>query len=162
MIDALGVCNGPAHGEVKFCRGSPVLIEVGSRCHGGEGAWVPIANICVGYNQVAAAVDSILDGEAFAKLADRPRELLAYGCEAMLVSYKNGILKSTPGITEIEKMPAFLKKEIFVAPGDKVRQTVDMFTTPGSIMLTHKDRDVLESSLARIRELEVDGLFEVE
>ncbi|ETL48782.1 hypothetical protein L916_01667 [Phytophthora nicotianae] len=162
VLDALGIRNGPAHGEVKFCHGSPVLIEVGSRCHGGEGAWVPIANICVGYNQVTAAVDSILDGEAFAKLTDRPRKLLAYGCEAMLVSYKNGVLKSTPGIAEIEKMPAFLKKEIFVAPGDNMRQTVDMFTTPGSIMLTHKDRNVLEGSLARIRELEVEGLFEVE
>ncbi|KAF1778899.1 ATP-grasp fold, subdomain 2 [Phytophthora cactorum] len=162
VLDALGIRNGPAHGEVKFCHGSPVLIEVGSRCHGGEGAWVPIANICVGYNQVTAAVDSILDGEAFAKLTDRPRKLLAYGCEAMLVSYKNGVLKSTPGIAEIEKMPAFLKKEIFVAPGDNMRQTVDMFTTPGSIMLTHKHRDVLEGNLARIRELEVEGLFEVE
>ncbi|KAI9910935.1 hypothetical protein PsorP6_010826 [Peronosclerospora sorghi] len=160
--DCLGICNGPAHGEVKFCRGSPVLIEVGSRCHGGEGAWVPIANRCVGYNQVTAAIDSILDGDAFAKLPDRPRTLLAYGCEAMLVSYQKGILKSLPGLAEIETMPAFLKKEIFVAPGDHVRQTVDMFTTPGSIMLTHKDRDVLERSLARIRELEVDGLFEVE
>ncbi|OWZ23398.1 hypothetical protein PHMEG_0001729 [Phytophthora megakarya] len=162
VLDALGIRNGPAHGEVKFCRGSPVLIEVGSRCHGGEGAWVPIANICVGYNQVTASVDSVLDAEVFAELPDRPCELLAYGCEAMLVSYKNGVLKSTPGIAEIEKMPAFLKKEIFVAPGDNVRQTVDMFTTPGSIMLTHEDRDVLESSLARIRELEVEGLFVLE
>jgi biotin carboxylase len=161
VLDALGIRNGPAHGEVKFCHGSPVLIEVGSRCHGGEGAWVPIANICVGYNQVIGAIDSILDGEAFAKLTDRPRALLAYGCEAMLVSYKNGVLKSTPGIAEIEKMPAFLRKEIFVAPGDNMRQTVDMFTTPGSIMLTHKDRDVLEGNLARIRELEVEGLFEL-
>lgn len=161
VLDALGIRNGPAHGEVKFCRGSPVLIEVGSRCHGGEGAWVPIANICVGYNQVDAAVDSVLDAEAFAKLPERPAKLQAYGCEAMLVSYKNGVLKSTPGIAEIEKMPAFLKKEIFVEPGDNVRQTIDMFTTPGSIMLTHKDRDVLEANLARIRELEVDGLFEL-
>ncbi|KAF4325300.1 hypothetical protein BBO99_00000375 [Phytophthora kernoviae] len=161
VLDALGIRNGPAHGEVKFCRGAPVLIEVGSRCHGGEGAWVPIANICVGYNQVDVAVDSLLDAEAFDKMPERPRKLLAYGCEAMLVSYKNGVLKSTPGIAEIEKMPAFLKKEIFAAPGDNMRQTVDMFTTPGSIMLTHKDRDVLEANLARIRELEVEGLFEV-
>lgn len=71
VLDALGIRNGPAHGEVKFCRGSPVLIEVGSRCHGGEGAWVPIANKCVGYNQVDAAIDSYLDPEAFNKLPER-------------------------------------------------------------------------------------------
>ncbi|RLN89512.1 hypothetical protein BBJ28_00002022 [Nothophytophthora sp. Chile5] len=161
VLDALGIRNGPAHGEVKFCRGAPVLIEVGARCHGGEGAWVPIADKCVGYNQVDATVDSLLDETAFAKLPERPSTLLEFGCEAMLVSYRNGVLKSTPGLAEIERMPAFLKKEIFLTPGDNVRQTIDMFTTPGSIMLTHKDRDVLEANLARIRELEVDGLFEV-
>uniref|UniRef100_M4BST7 ATP-grasp domain-containing protein n=1 Tax=Hyaloperonospora arabidopsidis (strain Emoy2) TaxID=559515 RepID=M4BST7_HYAAE len=162
ILDALGFCNGPAHGEIKFCRGSPVLIEVGSRCHGAEGAWVPIANSCMGYNQVAVAIDSMVDGEAFAKLADRPRKLLAYGGAAVLVSYKNGTLKSTPGMAEIEKMPAFFKKDIVVAPGDNIRQTVNIFTAPGCITLVHKDRVVFESSLARIRELEVDGLFELE
>ena len=30
-----GVCrNGPSHAEVKMCRGEPVLVEVGARCHG--------------------------------------------------------------------------------------------------------------------------------
>lgn len=162
VLDALGVRQGPAHGEVKFCRGSPVLIEVGARCHGGEGAWVPIADRCVGYNQVGAAIDSVLDAQAFAALPARPRVLRQYGCEAMLVSYRDGVLKKAPGLVEIERMPAFLKSEIFVAPGDLVRRTVDMFTTPGSIMLVHEDRAVLERSLARIRELELDGLFELE
>lgn len=161
VLDALGIRNGPAHGEVKFCRGSPVLIEVGARCHGGEGAWVPIANKCVGYNQVDAAIDSFLSPEAFEKLPERPTELLEYGCEAMLVSYNNGVLKGLPGLAEIEKFPSFLKKEIFLGPGDMIRRTIDMFTTPGSIMLTHKDKDVLLSNLARIRELELDGLYEL-
>lgn len=162
VLDALGVRSGPAHGEVKFCRGAPVLIEVGARCHGGEGAWVPIADRCVGYNQVGASIDSVLDADAFASLPDRPRVLKQYGCEAMLVSYRDGVLKSAPGLDEIDRMPAFLKREIFVAPGDVLRRTIDMFTTPGSIMLTHPDRSVLEQNLARIRELELDGLFELE
>ncbi|DAZ92695.1 TPA: hypothetical protein N0F65_009592 [Lagenidium giganteum] len=160
VLDALGIRNGPAHGEVKFCRGSPVLIEVGARCHGGEGAWVPIANRCVGYNQVDVAIDSMLNPEKFDQLPDRPSSLLQYGCEAMLVSYKDGVLKSLPGLKEIESFPSFLKKEIFVGPGDMVRRTIDMFTTPGSIMLTHEDQDVLEANLARIRELEISGLYE--
>lgn len=81
ILDALGIKNGPGHGEVKFCRGSPVLIEVGSRCHGGEGAWVPIANKCVGYNQVDATIDSLLEGEAFDKLPERVR---SFYCGASL------------------------------------------------------------------------------
>jgi hypothetical protein len=87
--------------------------------------------------------------------------LLEYGCEAMLVSYQNGILKGLPGLAEIEQFPSFLKKEIFVGAGDMIRRTIDMFTTPGSIMLTHKDKTVLEANLTRIRELEVEGLYEM-
>lgn len=160
VLDALGIRNGPAHGEVKFCRGSPVLIEVGARCHGGEGAWVPIANRCVGYNQVDVSIDAALHPDEFDKLPERPCSLLQYGCEAMLVSYRDGTLRDLPGLQEIQNFPSFLKKEIFVGPGDQIRRTIDMFTTPGSIMLTHEDKDVLEANLARIRELEVHGLYD--
>ena len=30
----------------------PCLVEVGARCNGGEGAWLPIVNECIGYSQV--------------------------------------------------------------------------------------------------------------
>ena len=40
---ALGILNGPSHGEVKWFKGEPVLVEVGSRCHGGDGLWVDVA-----------------------------------------------------------------------------------------------------------------------
>jgi len=33
------------------------LVEVGSRCHGAEGTWVPLVMECLGYNQVEAALD---------------------------------------------------------------------------------------------------------
>ena len=78
----------------------------------------------------------------------------------MLVAYRDGVLAGLPGLTEIEKLPSFLRKEIFVAPGDMVRKTIDMFTTPGSIMLTHENKDVLDANLNRIRELEVEGLYQ--
>jgi hypothetical protein len=78
----------------------------------------------------------------------------------MLVSYRDGVLSGLPGLEEIEKLPSFLKKEIFVAPGDMIKKTIDMFTTPGSIMLTHEEKEVLDANLNRIRELEVEGLYE--
>jgi hypothetical protein len=57
VLDALGIFNGPGHMEVKMCPDGPCLVEVGSRCHGGEGTWVPVAMECVGYSQVDAALD---------------------------------------------------------------------------------------------------------
>ena len=43
VITALGIVNGPTHGEVKWFQGEPVLVEVGSRCHGGDGFWTAVA-----------------------------------------------------------------------------------------------------------------------
>jgi biotin carboxylase len=40
VLDALGILNGPSHGEVKWTGDEPVLVEVGARCHGGEGVFV--------------------------------------------------------------------------------------------------------------------------
>ena len=37
VLNALGIFNGPSHGEVKWEKDEPVLVEVGARCHGGEG-----------------------------------------------------------------------------------------------------------------------------
>ena len=37
---------------MKYTSTGPCLVEVGSRCHGGEGTWQSIADECLGYNQV--------------------------------------------------------------------------------------------------------------
>ena len=39
VLDAVGIVNGPAHAEVMATATGPCLVEVGSRCHGGEGTW---------------------------------------------------------------------------------------------------------------------------
>lgn len=35
-------------------RTGPCLVEVGSRCHGGEGTWLPTIQECIGYTQVCS------------------------------------------------------------------------------------------------------------
>jgi biotin carboxylase len=68
VLTALGILNGPSHGELKWCHGEPVLVEVGARCHGGEGTWVDVANNVYGYNQVSAAATVYLDCQEFDQL----------------------------------------------------------------------------------------------
>lgn len=134
---------------------------VGARCHGGEGSWVPIADRCVGYNQVDASIDAFLDPEAFARYPDAPLTLKEFGCEAMLVSYEEGVLQDLPGLMHIQTLPSFLSKELFVTKGDKLHKTVDMFTTPGSVMLVHPSQDILNQDLDTIRALELSGMYQL-
>ena len=43
VLDALGIRNGPSHGKIMWHNEEPVLIEVGSHCHGREGQWIDMA-----------------------------------------------------------------------------------------------------------------------
>lgn len=70
VVSALGIRNGPTHGEVKWFNGEPVLVEVGARCHGGDGLWLKVADEVYGYNQVDCSIRAYLDPEAFAALPD--------------------------------------------------------------------------------------------
>ena len=68
VLNALGIKHGPTHGEVKWHQGEPVLIEVGARCHGGDGLWVSVASEVYGYNQVQSTVDAYLFENAWKRI----------------------------------------------------------------------------------------------
>jgi biotin carboxylase len=70
VITALGIRNGPTHGEVKWFQGEPVLVEVGARCHGVEGVWQMIVDAVHGYNQVRGTIDSYFHDEKFNAIPD--------------------------------------------------------------------------------------------
>ena len=40
VLDSLGIRNGPSHGKIMWSNDSPILIEVGSHCHGRDGHWI--------------------------------------------------------------------------------------------------------------------------
>lgn len=162
VLDALGIRNGPGHAELKYCNHEPVLIEVGARCHGGEGTWLPMANQCNGQNQVDMFIDAYMDPEKFSSYTDKPTKLLKYGCEAKLVCYQNGILRGIPGLEEIQSLKSFVRSEFFVRLDGPLTKTVDNVTAPGSVVLIHEDERVLQQDLSRIRELEHRGLFDIE
>ena len=39
-----------------YCHDGPCLVEVGSRCQGGEGSWLPVAHECIGYTSVSGHI----------------------------------------------------------------------------------------------------------
>ena len=68
VITALGIRHGAAHAEIKYCRGEPVLVEVGARCHGMEGIWQPVTSSVYGHDQIEATVAAYVDAAGFAAL----------------------------------------------------------------------------------------------
>lgn len=84
--------------EVKMCADGPCLVEVGSRCHGGEGTWLPVVQECIGYSQLDATLNCYLRPDRFDALPFEPH-LLKQGVEAFLVSRTSGLLLVSRKIT---------------------------------------------------------------
>lgn len=151
VITALGIKNGPSHGEVKWCKGEPVLVEVGSRCHGGEGLWVNIAEEAVGVSQVQSTADVYVGDEAlWANTADAPSRI-KHADLKWLVSYKAGTLRkiNEGALAEIMALSSYRGHQFFVKPGQKVKKTLNYFTFPGCITLCNEDEETLNNDFKR-------------
>lgn len=165
VLDAMGISNGASHAEVMMTSDGPCLIEMNCRAHGGDGNWVPLARALTGgYTQVDATVDSYLDKQKFSTIPDvYASPFKAAGQEVYLVSRGRGKVKSTPGFDVIKNLPSFVYLETGVAPGGFVDFTVDLFTSLGSVILMHRDPEVLKADIKKIREMEeYNELFEYE
>ena len=69
-LDAIHFKNGPSHSKIMMTAQGPCLVEINCRCHGGNGAWMPLASALTGgYNQVVNAVGALL----LASGSERPR-----------------------------------------------------------------------------------------
>merc|ERR1712178_613197 len=165
VLDALGIKNGPSHGEVMMTQRGPCLEEMNCRAHGGDGAWNSLAmELTGGYTQVNCSIDAYMDETAFAKMPDMPPSpYKAVGQEVMLVSFAEGIVKGTPGYEQIQSMDSFVSLETGIEVGTKVERSIDIFTSAGSVILMHHDAEILGKDLATIRQMEIDcKLFEFE
>jgi biotin carboxylase len=165
VLDALGVMNGPSHGEVMMTADGPCLVEMNCRAHGGDGNWRPLClGLTGGYSQVEATVDAYLEKKSFFDLPDKPPSpFKAAGQEVILVSFSKGTVKATPGFDAIQGLQSFVYLETGVKKGSKVEHTVDLFTCIGSAILMHEDKEILEKDVNFIRQLEEKNeLFEYE
>lgn len=161
VLDALKLNNGPTHGEVMMTSDGPCLVEMNCRSHGWDGAWVPLAKkLTGGYAQVDVAVDSHVDGGAFAKIPEvYPSPFKAAGQNVMLVSFFAGTVRSTPGYDKMKKLSSFVALQTGVEVGSKVELTVDLFTAVGVLVLANSDAKKMEADLAEVRRMEKEGLF---
>jgi len=165
VLDAMGVKNGPSHGEIMMTEDGPCLVEMNCRAHGGDGAWRPLCRALTGgYSQVEASADAFLDEAQFKRLPDKPPSpFKASGQEVILVSFSRGKVKSSPGYEVIKHLPSFVSLETGIKPGSEVDYTIDLFTGIGSVILMHQDEDVLKRDIDFIRYMEqINGLFEYE
>jgi biotin carboxylase len=107
VLNALGILQGPSHMEIMFCRDGPCLVEVGSRCHGGEGTWLPIVRECIGFSVVDVTLSAYLDGKLFDSLDKDHLPVRKSGMDVDFVNLQGGIVRAMPGEDVIRALPSF-------------------------------------------------------
>ena len=161
VLNALDIMQGPSHMEVMFSEvGGPCLVEVGSRCQGGEGTWLPVAKECIGYTQVEVTLDAYTSGRLFATLAKDTYPIRKYGRELDMVNRQGGIVRSLPGESTIRALPSFRSLSWEVKPGDYAPVTIDCFTRPGCVQLVHESKTQADADFESVHALEPMGLID--
>lgn len=158
VLDAIRFTNGATHTELIMTADGPCLVEVNCRCHGGNGAWLPLASALTGgITQVSALVDAFTNEAAFERMPDAPAAFRAGGCNPMFVSHRTGHVISRPGYERIKAMRSCVSLDESVGVGAELGRTVDLFTACGQAVLAHEDPQVVADDLAAIRAMERDG-----
>lgn len=167
VLKAVGFQNGAIHAEVMYTEDrGPVLVELNCRMHGGNGAWVHPANLCVGYDQVSVFMDVYLNGgkEMWHSIPARPVRALASCQQVKMRSHIEGTLKRVipEQWARIEALPSYVEHTFGVLPGDQLLKTVDMPSVPGEVTLVHENKETLARDYEALNEILREGIFEVE
>ncbi|HHJ0475013.1 TPA: hypothetical protein ACQDQW_002834, partial [Legionella pneumophila] len=69
------------------------------------------------------------------------------------------ILDEHQNLEYIKKLISFVTLKLNVRPGKYLKKTVDLFSMPGLLILSHESKEQVESDYNLVRKLEQKGLF---
>ncbi len=154
VLDALGITFGPAHCEIMWVDDEPVLIETAARMSAGNNA--VLSRVCGGICQLDETVDAILAPDRFlASLNDQP-QLQKQAVNLFLAPKRQGRLVRVHGLEAIRELPTLHYLSVGAKPGDQLSRVSGMVTLIG------EDMQAIERDIGVIRNLEHEGIFEVE
>ena len=142
VLDALGIKNGPVHGEYMIDKKGPVLIEVNCRPMGG-GMPPGFLDKVQGHHETDAILDAFLDEEHFIRHLDDEYHLLRKGYLKVLIAPKAVDVVATPGRIIAQHLKSFYSAELGAgAEPYSLVKTEDFETTAGYLFLVHDDPEV--------------------
>jgi biotin carboxylase len=161
VLDALDIRHGPSHMEIIYNeKTGPCLVEVGARCHGCDGNFIPIVEACIGYSQVSVTLDAYLDGKLFNSIDGKHYPMMKAGCELDFISTQCGVIRSYPCEQYIRNLPSFSRLWFDKHPGDWIPKTINLFNYPGSVQLIHESLDQMNADFESIHALNNCGLID--
>ncbi|MEV7803584.1 ATP-grasp domain-containing protein [Microbispora sp. NPDC088329] len=153
-LAALGVDFGPAHAEVMWTPGGAALVEVGARI--GGNMHPGFHDRCAGANQATVTALAYLDpGRFMREYAGRryAKRLEAVCCTTSTTL--SGVVEAVDHAVadEIAALETVFGLDLKIAPGERIRPTVDLYSSTLRIFMCGRDMDAVNRDYARIEEL---------
>jgi len=154
VSSVLGIRYGPAHCEIMWVDQQPILVEVGARLTAGINA--VLSRICGGISQLDETIQIILDPEHFSDTFEERPVLTKQGVNVFLSPPYPGRLVRSHGLDVIRQLPTLYSMSVAMEPGDQLKHVA------GRVTLVHPDSELIKHDIAVIRQLEQEGIFEME
>ncbi|MDT9698538.1 ATP-grasp domain-containing protein [Streptomyces sp. P17] len=159
VLDALGIESGAAHAEVMMTPDGPALVEIGARMNG---AMHPEFDAgCCGADQARASALAWLRPAEFAQeFAGRTYSRLREAFVYHVATDSAGLVESVDAsvLAEIDALDSVRAVTVKPGPGDRLRPTVDLPSSPLTVHMAHADAAALARDQARVLALS-KGLF---
>ena len=126
---ALSLTNCAAHCELKVQNGEAYLMEIGARM-GGDFISTELTHLSSGIDMVAASIDVVLGVEPNLKPVEEKR-----GVAIRYFTPKPGKVVSIENTEELNR-PNVCNAEIYVKPGDEVREVKSSLDRSGHVIVT--------------------------
>lgn len=159
VLDALGICHGASHVEIKMTPDGPCLVEVGARVAGAD---LPgYTRLATGESQIDWTVDAYVRPHRFKQRVGQPYDLHHSVAWAQMVAPRSGTLVGYRGLQEIKALDSFRDIRFLVHPGERLARTIDDSTYPVTVTLMHEVAEVLLRDLLTLRYLDGEGFYEL-
>lgn len=128
-VEALRLNDCAAHAEVKYQDGKPYIMEIGARL-GGDFISTQLTHLSTGIDMVGAAIDVAMGIEPNFNLVEKPQ-----GVAIRYFTPAPGVVREIDG-EEVLERPDVYDSEIYVKPGDVVREVKSSLDRSGHVIVT--------------------------
>ena len=138
-VKALGITDGPVHGEYMIDENGPVLIEANCRVMGGS-APTGFLDKVFGHHETDVVLDSMLDGDFHRDFLKKPYRPLRKGYIKDFYSDRDKTISSSGIVPILRNMESFYSGWVENArKTDHICETIDLETETGCVYLVHDD-----------------------
>lgn len=133
-IKAIGMENGPTHTEIKVTPSGAKLVEIAARL-GGDFITSRLVPLSTGVDMIECSFASLLGEEI------RWQRRMNKGSAIRFIQGKKGIFMKVEGVDKAQGMTGVQEVEIYMHPGDHIRQPENSSDRVGHIIAVGKDAE---------------------